>query len=440
MKWNDHLENLKTASVVSANKAIDYLDGDQLKHLEAMLTATVGGVTKWRERGVLPVVDNVTMKIVSRSALNYQQEPERMIYIGDTENEAATVAYADLLGVSGDVAINASDIISRLLKTCMVLVQYVAETDQLSYSVLHRGNCDVDYDLTTQEVKSILYTAGGVGPNGGKMYHHWTPDAVTDIEQSGQSMKVLGSEENPYGIIPVAVRYDIAPPRSGFWPKNQWEELIRLNEVVNRFHTEIAHATHFQVFPALFTNADIAAGTVIGSDAIVKLEGDVNDIYLEYKTPVVNLEPFKDWLTDLQTTVADNWGVNLKLGGGGSADSGFKLIVEETWNLELRKQRQKAAKVAEENIYKVILTISDIHNLGLPSDSTLYVDFAEPALAVDTISERQEDRADVAAGLMSKEQVWKKVDPDLSPEDIEERKSLIDGQQLPDFTDAISEG
>ena len=434
MNWKDHIENLKSESVVSAAKAIDYLDGKQLEHTIKDLDHPEHGIKHWKRRGVIPIVNNITEKIITRSALTYQKEPDRAVYIGETENEAASQLYAEMLGYHGAVAVNRSDMDARLLKTCLIIVQYSAEQKKLLFNVLHRGNCDVDFDLSTQEVKSLLYTAGGVGMNGGQLLHFWDTERIVDLELTDNGgIRVVGTEANPYGMIPVAVRYDVSPPRSGFWPKNRWDELIRANEIVNRFHTEVAHASHVQMFPALFTNASIPDGTVVGADAIVELEGSIDDIYLEYKAPVINLEPFQNWMISLQEDLADNWGVNLKLGGEGSADSGFKLMVEETWNLELRKQRQKAAKVTERELFNVIKVISNRHSLGLPDNAELYVDFAEPQLAVDTASEREQDRNDVAAGLTSREEVWRKNDPDLTEQDIERRKQEIDGMRLPDF-------
>jgi len=434
MTWQKHVKNMTADEVVSASKALDYLDGYQEQHIIDLLNDTSRGITNWKKRGIYPVIDNLTAKVITRSALTYQKEPERNIKIGDTVSEIETDKYHQLLGYNGMVAINASDVVARLLKACMLLAQYIPETKKLVFSVLHRGNSDVVYNPVTQEVESLFYTAGGVSPSGGQMYHHWTKDKITDIDVKGQSLRVLGSEDNPYKMIPVAVRYDIAPPRVGFWHKPQWQELIRLNEVINMFHTEVRHGSQMQNFPPLFTNAKLPDGIIVGADSIVEMDSLSDNVYVEYKTPQINLDKFREWLKDLQETVADNWGVNLNFGGGGSADSGFKLIVEETWNLETRKQRQKPAKVMEEQLYDVIKTISDAHSLGL-ADGAIKVDFADPALAVDTISERQEDRADVASGIESREGVWRKENPDITPEQIEAKKQEIDGLKLPDFTD-----
>jgi len=423
-------------SVVSASKALDYLDGAQEEHIIDLLDDRNRGITKWKKRGIYPVIDNVTAKVITRSALTYQNEPTREIYLGEEVSEDETTKYDELLGYGGFVAINGADIVSRLLKCSLILVQYVEETKQLSFSSLHRGNCDVDYNLVTQQVESLFYTAGGVSPAGGQMYHHWTRDTVTDIDVNGQAIRVIGSEDNPYGMIPVAVRYDITPPRVGFWPKDQWEELIRLNEVINMFHTEVRHGSKMQNFPPLFTNAKMPDGVIVGADSVVELDSLTENVFVEYKTPEINLDKFKEWLKELQESIADNWGVNLNFGGGGTADSGFKLIVEETWNLETRKQRQKTAKVSEEKLFAIIKTISETHNLGLSPDGEIKIEFKEPSLAVDVISERQEDRADVAAALESREGIWRKNDPSLTQKEVEAKRQEIDGVKLPDFTDA----
>ena len=165
--YKDHILNMTADSVVRASKALDYLDGAQEEHIIDLLDDRNRGITKWKKRGIYPVIDNVTAKVITRSALTYQNEPTREIYLGEEVSEDETTKYDELLGYGGFVAINGADIVSRLLKCSLILVQYVEETKQLSFSSLHRGNCDVDYNLVTQQVESLLYTAGGVSPSGG---------------------------------------------------------------------------------------------------------------------------------------------------------------------------------------------------------------------------------------------------------------------------------
>lgn len=439
MNWKDQLEKLKTAEVVSAGKALDFLDGLQAKYLIAALTSEEGGIKDWKKRGVKPLTDNITAKIIERSALSYQQEPERIVMTGeDSANDAGSEVYRDLLGKYGTTSIQAVDHISRLLKVCLCLVQYIEDTGKLDYSVLHRGNCDVDWNPKTKQIDSLLYTAGGVGPTGGKMYHHWTAEAVQDIEEKDGRVEVFPAVPHPYGIVPVAWMYDSKPPRYGFWPAAEWDEVITLNEALNMFQTNCGHASNYQVFPTLFTNAEIKDGQVIGIDAVVQIVTPPGDVpaYLEFKSPDVNLDEFIKWIEWYAADIADSWGVNIKVSGQGAADSGFKLIVEETWNLEGRKKRLRTAEWFEEGLYQVVLTVSDAHGLKLPAGSTINIDFADPALAVDTEAKNESDRKDFAVRLKTARQIWHERNPDLTEKQLDEMEAE-NKPKVPDFSGVV---
>lgn len=437
--WQQHLDLLTQTSVVSANRAIDYLVGDQIKHIEAILNDGNRGITKWQERGVEPVINNLTKKIVDRSAKSYSTEPERLVFSGESESTESTEHYNDILEGDGNEFIDALDAYSRLLKVAMMLVQYVEETGEYSFSVLHRGNSDVAYNRKTNTIESLIYTAETPGPNGGKMFHHWTPETITDIEVTQNGGRVVGTpEDHPYGIVPIAVLRDIGKPVTGFWPNDAWDELIRLNEVVNQFCTEWRFASKYQTFPSTVTNADIKNGQTAGVDSIVKIDtaglGD-QAVFYELSSPTINLDQFKEAFADLIEEVADNWGVKLEVGGTATADSGFQLIVQENNSLETRQKRIKSAKSFEIDLFRVVSTIEEALSLTLNTSMEIATDFAEPALAVDVKTEREADRLDFAAGLITKKDWLKKWNPDMTEAELNERTS--EGV-VPNFDDQVT--
>ena len=440
--YQDHIDNMTADAVVSANKALDYLDGDQIKWLEALLDSDSGGVKDWRDRGVFPWYTNLTQKIITRSAMSYNDPPVRTIVKGEDEDESASEIYREILN-GGDYnnVMDSADSVARLLKNVIILaqaVEVIGEDEKILFSVLHRGNCDVDYDHKNGVIRSLLYQSAGTSANGNKLYHYWDAEAVKDIEAGDNGFKVIGDESHGYGIIPAAVLWDNSKPRAGFWPKASWEELIKLNEGVNLYHTEVKFNQRFQTFPALFTNAKLPVDAIIGPDTAVEIVGNPGEtIYLEYKfaTAVsVSLKAFGDWIANHIECVADNWGVNLSTGGSGSADSGFKLVVEEIWNLETRQGRIKAAISFEKSMFKVVKAISDARNFKLPSDGEIKIDFPEPSLPVNVLEEWTIKKEKVALGYSPMEDEWKKDNPDITPEQIEKRKALLGtGTNVPNF-------
>jgi hypothetical protein len=399
---------------------------------------------------VYPWYTNVTKKIVDRSALSYNKAPERKVLVSGEEDEQATETYLDLLrGGRFESVMDCADSVARLLKNCIILTQAIKPEDDteehLMFSVLHRGNCDVDYNFKTGKIDSLMYCSSGFGPNGGRLYHYWDCSDIIDLEErddgkGGYGCVQVGKETNPYGIIPAAVLWDTNQPRCGFWPKPAWDELIRLNEGVNLFHTEVKFNERFQAFGALFSNATMPEDQVVGPDAVVTLESNAGEaVFLEYRAPDINLEKFEEWLGGYESDIAENWGVNLRVGGNGSADSGFKLVVEEIWNLQTRNDRIKSATQYERDMYQVILSISNALQYGLPENSELMVKFPEPSLPVNAKEDWDIRKEKLAMDYMAVEDAWREENPDITSEEIEARKERIIAENVtvPSFDNVV---
>jgi hypothetical protein len=205
------------------------------------------------------------------------------------------------------------------------------------------------------------------------------------------------------------------------------------------YHTEMKYNERFAALGTLFTNMKLKEGQVIGTDAAVEVESapGLETPFLEYRNPQVEVEPFQMWLDSFRENIGQEWGVNIKVAGEGSAESGFQLVVEELPGLQLRTKRQKPADTFEQAMYQVCLAISNEYNLGLVAGTRLKVNFPEPDLPVNQKEKEEVISMRLANKLTSRDEVWKKEDPTLTPEDIEERKATIDQDSglnnLPNF-------
>jgi hypothetical protein len=77
--------------------------------------------------------------------------------------------------------------------------------------------------------------------------------------------------------------------------------------------------------------------------------------------------------------IAEDWSVKIRTEGGGSADSGFKLVVEQSDNLTLRETQGQYFQDSLQHLYDVLRKMYPELTEGM-----LVVDFAPPSLPVNT--------------------------------------------------------
>lgn len=423
--YKEQIDRLKSKDVVSAQKFIDYLHNDMLTHLETVLAKHI---KKWDRRGFHPIYENPVRILIDRSAKTYKERPKRNIYTQAGEfSQQLTDRYEELLEKT-DINFIMQDVDSRArgLNTALVMPNYDKDTDSLLMSVLSRNNCDVIINTITRQIDSLVYTAFSTGKEGGQMFHFWTPDRIIDLEDTEGGLKVRGNMANPYGFVPAPMLHDSRPPLGRLWKYPGWEQLIQFSDGLNLFNTETLFNARYASVGSPITNLELPDGFVLGIDAPLSANtNDGSDPFFEFRTPTVNLEGIMGWLNKFKEAIADEWGVNLKFAGGSIADSGFKLVVEEFENIELRQKRIVAAKVFERDLYKTLAGMSEIENFGLDKTARCFADFKEPALPVNNTEEWTITKEKLATGYTSLEREWLKDDPDLTPEDIAQRKREI---------------
>jgi hypothetical protein len=150
--------------------------------------------------------------------------------------------------------------------------------------------------------------------------------------------------------------------------------------------------------------APAQGGLIGGPSRVIQIDTmGVDAPFVEYKGPEVNLQPIDDMVNKWVADFAADWAVNVKDANGGAADSGFKLIVEEMPNLELRKKRQRMFEAGFKRLFQVIKAVMNTYNSGYFSeDAELFAQFSAPALPVDeTVDENLWSRK-IAEGRASR--------------------------------------
>lgn len=384
-----------------ANKALDFMDGKQLKHIIASLNDSQGGRKNWRSKGMMPRYRNLVKMIVEKSGLLFSEAPRMAVYTGETVSDVGSAQLLELLEGADWLEFFANvDHVVRLLKTGLVLVQSTPNGDLL-LDCLHQGNSYVAINNADRTIDTLVYRVAGDCDGGEQDLRVITLALIEDYHVDKNGMETLTSSvPNPYGVIPVSVFHDTSIPRVGFWNFIP-HDLVQINEMYNFHMIDSEYCASWVKNPTLFTNANINGGSSTlepqyingqplprlvptestiggGPGAIVTISTESGAApFVEYIGPEVNLAPIDDMFAKWVQDYAADWSVNVKTVGTAMANSGFQLVVEEADNLQLRKKR---AQMFVAGFRRMFLVLKAVFNL---TGDSLFAVFPQPDLPVD---------------------------------------------------------
>ena len=435
---------------------------------------------KWAKRGFVPRMRNITKPIVEKSAGNLFVKPPKLTILPATSPTATPVIDArlnELLTIADFSDFGQQlNYLSRLLRSVVVLQEKVigetTETvdgiyrftptngDLLVLNILHRGNSVVRMNATRTKITELAYLVEGC-PSEDEWEYRYLNGEVDEI------VKVKGDKEikrvpsfmddegvgigNIDGIVPAVMHYDTSKPRTGEW---NWipEDLPSFQELVNTHLVDLEFALAKQKGQTLFTDAEFRSGddgavepltragtrenaqqmpinrkptegaVASGIGAVVQLKANKDATkapYVEFKGPDVDLAGQDAVVRQLSIDLASDWSVNLKVGGSGSASSGFQLIVEELDNLALREQRTVSFQATLRKMYAQLQLLYPELMRG-----ELIVEFQGAHLPVNQKENIEVWQAKFAAGVASPID-YLMAEESLSRDEAEKRLTFI---------------
>lgn len=420
-----------------SEKILDMYQGKQEKHLVKLLSDPNKGRKDWQTRGIIPRHRNILKMITDKSGLLFSDKaPELQIFNKKDDAESNPVLSAILKEQLDEVNwiefFTNFDSVVRLLKSAMVLVQYDTNNKSLVLDVLTQHNSYVV--CKNNQIDTLIYK---VAEREDEIYEFrvFTKELIQDIlvnEETGEE-NIINSIPNPFGIIPVAVFHDVNTPIFDFWNVIP-TDLVQINELYNLHLTDSEYAASWSKLKTLFTNCKIVTsedmqmeavipygsalprsapsqGALIGGPSkVIQIDTmGVESPFIEYKGPEVNLEPIDTMVNKWVSDFAQDWSVNVKMAGTGAADSGFKLIVEEMDNLELRRKRARMFEAGFSRLFKVIKTVVNYFTPTYPDESVLFCKFAAPNLPVDTKLQEEVWSRKIAEGRASRKMYFMEV-------------------------------
>ena len=389
-----------------ADTFLDYYDGESKEHLIKFLQVHRKNSLR---KGMVPRTRNLVKTIVDKSGMLFNgKAPKLEVQVNEVTDDGASELVLTMLESANWVEFfNNFDKTLRMLKTCYVLVQVDPMTGDLALTCLSQKNAAVEVDLFNR-LKTLVYCTGE--DKDYEYYRVWHDDLTFDlrVNEQGEEEKIPGTElPNPFGLIPAAVFHDTNTPREDAWNEIP-SDLVEINDIYNLHLTDSEFSAMWVKMPTLFTNATIQGGTgttmesvqhvgealprwvpssdvgfVGGPGTVVGVETNGDPVYLDYKGPTPDLKSLDDIVLQWVNDFASDWCVSIAKEGNGQADSGFKLIVKELPNLELRKERQRMMEAGFRRLYRILVAVGSTIGINLPEDGVLIATFGAPELPVD---------------------------------------------------------
>jgi len=441
-----------------AQKALDYLDGLQLQYVVDMLNEPSQGRAFWKEKGMRARYRNLTKRVVEKSSQLFTDEPPafEVWQDSDTPDENQTAAIVEIYSAADvqSFCVNL-DLVTRLLKTSLVLQQFSDETDTLVFDLLHRGNAYVEFHPVSRQPTKIVVKLDSDESDEWEYFRIWTADTIEDWrEKKGayeMTAEMYETQDNPYGVIPVTPFYDSTMPRTGFWCRPGMD-LIHFNEAYNMHMVDMDFAASWSVNQTLYTNVNFAddeipgvqveevykqplprmtnsapSQTVMGLGKVVQIDtSGVEQVYLEFKGPTIDFtgptQMFNSWMHDY----AADWSVRVKMTDGANARSGFQLVVEEIDNLELRRQRSRMMERSLKHMMYMSMHIWNIGHGQTFSDSALaFVSIPDANLPIDSKAEEETWSMKISEGRASRIDYFMKTEG-MTQDEAEAKVEEID--------------
>ena len=395
------MESVRKAQEGVANKedaeksvALDfYYHKDVDKHID-----------QWFSKATLNQVPSFPQKIVPRFAkarmMLYKKSPLRMI--------------------NGDVNESYSDYSNKLNQK----VREFAELSWLTSSMGLRTRWNerrsiLEYDIIPYfkrymvdgEMRGVSYEVERDAKNN-RIFVFWSDELHFKYDQAGRMIQVNDGNENPYGVIPVSF---VDYPQGA-------SDVIRASIQIGIANTEIALAERFSFGQPVASGLDNATTLTMGIDKVMILPEGAS---FSFVGSPGSLKDMSEVTKSFANQTALNNHLRIKWDDSGNPQSGEAIRMLEIENLEARVSDIPIWREWERERYEIDRSVIRAHT-GKDLGERYSVDFAEIEFPKSPQEERAELDWKLEKGLISREDLFRHFNPDISDEDLKTKLGEVD--------------
>ncbi len=388
-------------------------ESETIKYLDSY-----AGIRDWRESGYSPKYRNIVEQIISKSGLLFNDgiPTFKLSNKGAVDEESTNLLLSFINYYDFQAKIQSVDVMTRLLKSAVLLIGWDVEDDKFSYDVCHQGN---SITIVDSRLNPILF----LHRTGDKTVQIITIDGFYSYRENANGFELVSQQDNIFGIIPIVPFHDRHVPIYGFLHKVS-DELSAFNLSINKKLTELDFSVSWSQASTLFTNIRLGdlEGKKIGPGAVVNFEMDTTDqtIFAEYKNPNIDVDSVFKYVNESIFQMAAQYQVRIEADTS-NVSSGFQLIVKESGNLDLKRERQRPFEMSFVEMFEVMNKILLIVKGFDFQDLELSTTFPTPALPINELEQEniwsmriREGRATIRDYLIE----FKKLTPDEADEKL----------------------
>ena len=361
-------------------------------------------IDKWFSKPTLEQVPSFPQKIVPRFAkarmMVYKTPPIRLI------NGEVNEDYSDMTHRLDPRAREFSEL-SWLTSSMAFRSKWSERKGRMDYDLIpYFKRYMVDGDLV-----GVSYEVERDAKNN-RIFVFWSDELHFKYNQAGKMIQVNDDNINPYGIIPVSF---VDYPQSA-------SDVIRASVQIGIANTEIALAERFSFGQPILTGVDEGTKVSLGIDKVMILGEGANFSFAG------NPGSLKDMI-EVSKSFANQTAINnhlrIKWDESGNPASGEALRLMEIENLESRISDLPIWREWENDRYEIDRSIIRTHT-GKDLGERYSVDFAEIEFPKSPQEERNELDWKLEKGLISRKDLVRHFNPDISDEDLQAKLSEVD--------------
>jgi len=361
-------------------------------------------IDKWFAPATLNQVPSFPQKIVPRFAkarmMIYKEPPIRMIN-GDVSEDYSDYSY------KLDQKAREFSELAWLTSSMGMRTRWNERKSILEYDIIpYFKRYTVD-----GEIRGVSYEVER-DAKGNRIFVFWSDELHFKYNQAGRVIQVNDDNINPYGIIPVSfVDY---PQKAS--------DVIRAAIQIGIANTEIALAERFSFGQPVASGLDNASTLSMGIDKVMVLPEGATFSF------VGNPGSLKDMI-EVSKSFANQTAINnhlrIKWDDSGNPSSGEALRLMEIENLEARISDIPIWREWEKDRYEIDRSVIRTHT-GKDLGERYAVDFAEIEFPKSPQEERAELDWKLEKGLISREDLFRHFNPDISDEDLKVKLGEVD--------------
>ena len=234
--------------------------------------------------------------------------------------------------------------------------------------------------------------------------------------------KIKAVEGNPeminiYGVNPIS---------RIMFPYNA-SDVVRCAVNCSIAFTEVMLAIRYQTGSPVMSGIDTEIPNIkFGIDRLISLPEGAN---LSYIAPPSNIPAMIQGIKEYLTITAQNHSLSINFAQGTTPPSGIALKIMNLENEEAREADIPLFKEFEEMRYEIDRKILEVHT-GRVFDESYAVDFEESKIPLEWPQEKDKLQFMLDNGLMTKRDLYKFFNPDITEDELESKFEEIDEERL----------